>query len=302
MTMLEMTTLAPQNMPSRQVLLCVQGTAQLLAAIAAAKYREQLFPNQVTEYILVVYDLLAQQQDSAFTQAIFELAEPWQFSHKVFLDASTLNQLVKSFQPRSKKIQKLQDLIGVRRVDEIYLCRDYIGYGSNFLLNAYAQATKITYGDGYGFVCSRTFFEKYTYISQTGWQRLVDSWQQRFKYSLKRFMGWELPTLQFDLALLTIPVDYCGEYLRQVDHQFVPLQVLEKILQVTREAIAPRYTQYLQTVLEGSAIDLLLLTSTFTEANYACLENEVALYINRIQSLVTPGSTLAIKPHPRTSA
>ncbi|MEB3295438.1 MAG: polysialyltransferase family glycosyltransferase, partial [Synechococcales bacterium] len=43
-------------------------------------------------------------------------------------------------------------------------------------------------------------------------------------------------------------------------------------------------------------------TSTFTEAKYACVENEVALYLNRVQNLVPPGSAIAIKPHPRTSA
>jgi Alpha-2,8-polysialyltransferase (POLYST) len=291
-----------QNSNRRQVLLCVQGTAQLLAAIAAAKYREQFFPHQTTDYILVVYDLLAQQQDSAFMQAIFELAMPWQFSRKVFLDAPTLKQLVKSYQSRSQKIQKLRDLIGVAQVDEIYLCRNYIGYGSNLLLHAYSQAKKITYGDTYGIVCRRAFFEQYAYMQKNPWKQIWNRGVRTVKDSMKRLIGWELPMIEFDLALLTTPIDYCGGYLSQIEYEFIPLSILEHVIQTTRKAIASKYQSSLQMLLGDRPIDLLLLTSNLTESNYTCLENEVALYVDPVQKLVPCGSHIAIKPHPRASA
>ena len=286
----------------RTVLIGVQGTLQLLAAMTAVQHREKQFSNVTNHYILIVYDLFSKERDAAFVEAIFNLSSLWNFDAKVFLDAPMMRKVIRGFYTRAKKIDILHKIIGVSRFDEVYLCRNYIGSVSSFILNAYSDSVKITYGDGYGTVSNRKFFDELRHRDKNIIKSSLNKIKARFKEAIFLVLGWEFKTVEFDLALLSIPIDYCGTSLRSIPHEFIPLEVLHSVLEQAKETIHGLYRNYVKEEIGLQSIDLLLLTSTLTEAKYSSEEKEVNLYVNRVLDYASSGDLIAIKEHPRNSS
>ena len=286
----------------RTVIIGVQGTLQLLAAMTAIRHREKQFPDVINHYILVIYDLFSKERDIAFVKAIFDLSSLWDFDAKIFLDAPMMKKVIRGFYTRKKKIDILHKIIGVSRVDEVYLCRNYIGSVSNFILNAYPDSIKITYGDGYGTVSHRKFFEKLRYKSNNIIHQGINEFKTKFKEAIFFILGWKFDIIEFDLALLSIPIDYCGGYLRSIPHEFIPLEVLHGVLDQAKKTVQDIYGDYVKEKIGSQMVDLLLLTSTFSESKYSSEEKEVDLYINRVLNSVSSGSLIVIKEHPRNSS
>ena len=286
----------------RTVIIGVQGTLQLLAAMTAVKHREKQFPDVTSHYILVVYDLFSKERDTAFVKAIFDLSSLWNFDDKVFLDNPTMRRVIRGFNTRRKKIDLLHQMIGVSEIDEVYLCRNYIGSVSSFILNAYPNSVKITYGDGYGTVSHKKFFEKLRYRNKNIIRQGIHNCKKNCKQAVFFILGWEFKTIEFDMALLSIPVDYCGGYLRSIPHEFIPLDILHGVLDQAKKAVQDIYGDYVKEKIGSQIVDLLLLTSTFSEAKYSSEEKEVNLYISRVLDSVSSGSLVVIKEHPRNSS
>ncbi len=286
----------------RTAIVGVQGTSQLLAAITAIQYREKQFPNSTNHYILVVYDLFSKEKDPEFVKSIFALSNLLRFEHKIFIDELTVKKILRTFKSRKNKISKLHQLLGVDRVDEVYLCRNYIGLGSSFILNAYPSAIKITYGDGYGIVSEKDFFENFTYSQNKLFSDRVFSIKNKIKEKILNVLGWSFKSLEFDLALLSIPIDYSGTYLKSIPHEFIPISILENLIIQARIYVEDLYQDYVKEKLSNKSVDLLLLTSTFTESKYSSEDDELDLYLSRIPSFLSVGSFIVIKEHPRNSS
>lgn len=286
----------------RNIIIGVQGTAQLLSAITAVQYRERQFSNYENRYILVVYDLFSRERDPDFVNSIFKLSSIWNFDRKIFLDDIAIKKITRSFCSKVKKFNLLHEIVGLSKVDEIYLCRNYIGFGSSFILNSYPEAMRITYGDGYGTVSKQKFFENFSYQQIGFLQNLIHGLKRNFKRKLFDSLGWSFKTLEFDLALLAIAVDYCGGYLKSIPHEFIPLSVLEDVLDRARTIIKHEYSHYVESKINSERVDLLLLPSTLTESGYTSEEKEIELYLSGILPYLSEGDAIAIKAHPRSSS
>jgi Alpha-2,8-polysialyltransferase (POLYST) len=290
------------SISERTIIVGVQGTSQLLAAITAIQYRENQFPDSKNDYILVVYDLFSKEKDSAFVKAIFSLSNLLTFKNKIFIDGFTIKKILRTFKSKKNKIDQLHQLIGVNQADEIYLCRNYIGFGSSFILSAYPMAVRITYGDGYGIVSEKSFFERFTYRHHNLINRCISNFKKQTKQSIFKFLGWDFTPLEFDLALLSIPVDYSGTYLKSTPYEFIPISVLEHLIIRAKNYVKNSYQHYVTDKLLDKNVDLLLLTSTFTESKYSSEDDEIELYLSSIPSFLKAGSFIVIKEHPRNSS
>ncbi|NER34630.1 MAG: hypothetical protein F6J93_11485 [Oscillatoria sp. SIO1A7] len=295
----------PETKPAtkqRVSLLCVCGTTQLLAALCAAKSRESLFPDKETQYVLVVADLFySYHREYEFANAILELSKFWQWQHKIFIETKTATSLVRNLGSLKKKASNLKQLIGVERVDEVYLLRENFGPLSNLLMYAYSDAYKITYGDGYGLVYDPKFFKKINPWKPSLKRRIYTN----IKTALIKKTKQEIPLLKFDEAVLTIPIDYSGAYLKNIKHSFVSLSLFKEIIKAASEFIKPEVLGYLQSKcdLDGSRIDMMLLTTSSGPIKEGTVEFEqkVSGYLELVKKHCPSGGKVIIKPHPRCS-
>jgi len=294
----------------KRVVTC-QGGIQLVAALAALQTREAEQQRSDVEYedYLVIYDLYApDSQLPQFNNAVQRMARAlhdWKsivyFSKEQMIEFD--QQLTLATSPQV--FQRIRDLVGVAKADEIYLCRNW-QFGNSLMLNIYRDAWKVCYGDSIGIYFSEAYFSPA--VAKNGRPPLkaaVRRQLSRIKHSLRgRLTGNQTPfrdgpldDMQFDIGYFLLP-----EILREtppMETRLVNKATTGEIFRKLARALDPEQivAQY-GYLAEVPAV--ILMTSNFSEALRMSGENELAAYREFLERLQLPReSTLIIKPHPR---
>jgi hypothetical protein len=277
-------------------LLAVQGPLQFITGyIAFDWYRLRDGTPADTQNVLLMYDFLCPPEvEPAIVDSVLALSRVAPWSEVVFISGAEMDALVKGRYSRS--IARLRERLGLDHFDEIFLMRDHVGAGSPLLMNAYADATKLAYGDSFGVVGQRNVFASFDRRSP------VRSAAAALRQLAKRILLGVPARVPFDAAVLTLPIDMSGTYLLRT-----PLLVPSKAHAVDTvngfSRALPGLRHYMRSLLEqgGGPGDHLFLLSNLSASGLTSVEGEVALYVEVVEQAVPRGSTVFIKLHPRSS-
>lgn len=287
-----------------------QGGIQLVAAVAALETREeeQQRPDVEYEDYLVIYDLYAPDpQLPQFASAVERMARAlrnWKsvtyFSREQMVEFDA--QL--TFATRPQVYQRIRDLVGVAKADEIYLCRNW-QFGNRLMLNVYRDAWKICYGDSIGIYFSEAYFSPAVTKNGKPLKVAVTDKLRRIKHSLQsRLTGNEtlvrdvvLDEIEFDVGYFLLP-EILGEK-PPMETRLVNKTTTGEIFRKLARALDPDQiaAQYGYLATRPAVI---MMTSNFSEASRMSGENELVAYREFLENLQLPReSTLIVKPHPR---
>ena len=281
-----------------------------MAAVAALETREeeQQRPDVEYEDYLVIYDLYAPDpQLPQFASAVERMARAlrnWKsvtyFSREQMVEFDA--QL--TFATRPQVYQRIRDLVGVAKADEIYLCRNW-QFGNRLMLNVYRDSWKICYGDSIGIYFSEAYFSPAVTKNGKPLKVAVTDKLRRIKHSLQsRLTGNEtlvrdvvLDEIEFDVGYFLLP-EILGEK-PPMETRLVNKTTTGEIFRKLARALDPDQiaAQYGYLATRPAVI---MMTSNFSEASRMSGENELVAYREFLENLQLPReSTLIVKPHPR---
>jgi len=270
-------------------LLTVQGPLQFITGHIAHTWQA---PRTGTESTLLLYDFLCPAEvENQIADAVSSLSGTQGWKRIVHVRGEQMDALMR--RRYSDSIAGLKALIGESSFDDVFLARDHVGNGSALLLNAYPEARKHSYGDSFGLVGQHEAMARLE-----GPRRLRD----RLRSLGRRLLLGGPAAIAFDDAVLSLPIDLSGKYLRHTplvvpSHAHV-VQTVEAIY-----AQLPELRDYCDELRIRSAgrKSPLYLLSNLAGSGLSTVDQEVALYLEVIRSHSRPGETLFIKPHPRSS-
>ena len=271
-------------------LLTVQGPLQYIAGYIA--YRWDRPATTDVEDVLLLYDFLAAPEiEQEIAEAVRTLSRSAPWSRVVFISGADMGSLMR--QRYAGSMAGLRSLVGADHFDEIYLARDHLGAGSPLLLNAYADARKISYGDSLGMVGQRESLSKL---------EAPASASTRLRAALRRMLLGEPRSIPFDGAVLSLPIDMSGKYLPGVD-LVVPsrahvLACIEQMYDAMPQLRA-NCASLCELGLPGKSH--LYLLSNLTASGLTDAAREIDLYAEIIEQTSTVGDTIYLKPHPRST-
>jgi hypothetical protein len=282
----------------RSRLLAVQGPLQFIAGFLAMEwYQKVRGESENSKSTLLLYDFLtAENVEADLYQVINRIAGIRAWHAVIFISGKDMRAMVQG--RYSDSMQRLRNLIGENDFDEIFLARDFCGYGSPLIVNTYRNAKRIIYGDSLGVVGNEAALGGVDWNSPLRW--LISLGKQRIRDRL--FGGPD--RIKFDAAVLTLPIVCSTGYLDEI-----PLMVPHRDLLVdTIRAVYGRLgelQEYCTSLIGRCGAQenpLLFLLSNLSGSGLTTREGEVSLYAEIINSVAPPGSAILLKGHPRDSA
>ena len=306
-------------MKTRTRIVTCQGGIQLIAGLAAlsAHESEQKRAGDEFEYedFLLIYGLYAPHgQIEAFAAFVKKMALAiCNWKAIIYLTPKEMEDFAARLDifPTPSVLASVQELIGITKADEIYLCRNW-QFGNRLVINAYRTAKKICYGDGIGFYFSEAYFAAAP-NNGTSLKSLVRGKLRHIKNSIKARVSPAaapavpsrasesrvLGDVDFDVGYFLLP-DILGQQppmkTRLVRKEFTEgiFRKLAAALDTGDVADSFRYISSVPTIV--------LMTSTFSEAARMTAANEIVAYRKFMEQQNFPReSTLIVKPHPRDS-
>lgn len=275
----------------RKCLLAVQGPLQFIAGLIALEWYGHIkHDSSESEVVLVLYDFLVPVEvEKPLQEAILSIAGVREWKKVVFIGGQEMSHIMRKRYSRS--VLEMRSILGESSFDEIFLASNVMGFGSVLMLNAYPDATRVIYGDSFGLVGNESLM-----LIRWSWSLKA---ARIYLRSLARKVLFGYPKqIAFDVAVLTLPVDYSGRYL-----QNVPLLVPQREFALARLKECcdqlPGLIAYCKNLLEGAHNPSLFMLSTLFQSGLMSMENEIALYIRIIRRTAPQGSTIIMKPHPR---
>lgn len=275
----------------RKCLLAVQGPLQFIAGLIALEwYGHVKHDSSDSEVVLLIYDLsVPTEVEKSLEEAILSLAAVRRWKSIVFVSAAEMSRMMRRRYPDS--IDELRSAIGEPTFEEIAIMRDYSGAGSPLILNAYPDAVKITYGDSFGLVGNESEL-------RFRWSWSLKSGRSLLKAIVRKVLLGSPKRFSFDAAVLTLPIDWSGSYLSEIQLLVPPRGFALAILKECGACLS-ELNSYCQILLDGAHDPYVILLSTLSDSQLMSSEDEIDLYVSLIRQTVPRGSTVFLKPHPR---
>jgi hypothetical protein len=273
-------------------LLAVQGPQQFIAGFIAMEwYKQSNADSQQYETVLLMYDfLMPESSEAEFVDVIVKLAEVEHFDKTIFISGAEMRKLMAGRYANSK--QTLRALIGEEEFDEIHIGRDFCGEGSPLILNAYPNSTRLLYGDAFGLVGNEAEFDNFN------WRAPIRGAASACKKFLKDAVYGTHEKLNFHAAVLTLPLDWSGNYLNKL-----PLIVPDRGFVISTIGRFARHldelNDYIDTLLDVKENNYLFLLSNLSASGYMSEADEIEMYYQTISALVPADACLFLKAHPR---
>lgn len=277
-------------------LLAVQGPLQFITGYVAFSWDPHTEDAaEPVEDVLLLYDFLAPPEiEQAIADAIVQLTHTTKWSRIVLIKGEEMDAWMRQRYARS--IESLHERLGCSEFDEICLARDHVGAGSPLLMNAYPGARKRAYGDSFGLVGQQASMKTFEVRSKVG------AWWPKLRSLGRKLLLGAPRHVPFDEAVLTLPIDMSGTYFRTVPLVVPARQHVLDCVERLHESVTELSAYCRELCSQGSGpADRLYLLSNFTASSLSSFDQEVALYVDVITAHSPPGSTVYIKPHPRSS-
>jgi hypothetical protein len=275
-------------------LLALQGPLHFVAGYLALSYcARHEGEGSESETVLLMYDFLAPEEvEGEFVDVISELSKVATWRSVVFVSGREMKRMVSGRYDRCTA--RLRCRLGTDVFDEIFIARDFCGEGSSLILNAYPDARRITYGDSLGLVGNEEVLDDSTT------PRTIRFLLAKARLQLLHTLWGRPRRFRFDAAVLTLPIDWSGMYLKDlpviVPSKMHVLQVIEALAQRSNALQA-----YCRCLLDqaGTLTPYLFLLSNLAASRVLAHEAEVRLYVSLISEIAPDGAAVLIKPHPR---
>lgn len=302
----------------KRVIAC-QGSIQLVTALAAlVRHQEQHSPATEFENYLVIYDLYAPSgqidQFASFVQQMAEAILPWKAI--VYLSPEQLDAIGNQLRttPPHKLFAQVRQLVGTDEATEIYLSRNW-QFGNQLLINAYASAQKICYGDGIGLYFSENSPAFFT-------PQVTTPSPKSLKQQIISFGSWLREKLKLKTVLYPLPFDVGYFALPHIMGESPPMpfftldkRYLLDLFQKLQGLAEPQDIARIQAAISPARLPggstspshpgkpvSILLTSNLSEAQRLSQSQELQAYRQfLIDQTIQANTVLIIKPHPRDS-
>lgn len=275
-------------------LIAIQGPTQFITAFISLLWYEESIAKKRTDAVLLVYDTgVADDNESLLHDSIKNLALLRNWKDIIFITEVEMREI--SMNRYSTCISKLHSKLKDHNFDVIFVARDYGSFGTKLILNAYPKALRIEYGDSFGLVGNEKVFN-------ISFREFLKSPVMFSKSFLKMIIYGHFPKkFQFDFTILTMPLDWQGDYLKNKnfivpDKEFA-FDVFSRISgQLTKLSL---FCEQLMTNINQNSN--LYLLSNLANSGVITHKNELELYEEIIRETAEPGDTLILKNHPRGS-
>jgi hypothetical protein len=277
----------------RKRLLAVQGPTQFLAGYIAMEWERESEGLEPMDTVVLSYDfLMTKSQENELADSIKHLMHDLDDLRIIYIDSGELKKILnRRYEHAVKKFKKI---LGEEYFDEVYLAREYCGNGSLLILNAYQNAKKIAYGDSFGLVgVEENLIES---IWSPPYRKLLSA----IKTEIKKLFYGAPKKVEFDLAILTIPLDFWGRYLKKINIK-IPSKKFAKRIMAEFVRRNKNLNEFSSMLIKKAVFDerYLFLLSNFWVCEWATLESELDLYEEIVRKVAPRNSTVYIKIHPR---
>lgn len=199
------------------------------------------------------------------------------------------------FKLSNKNVKKsIEKNTNLKNVDQIYFPHDVTGNLYQALCHTYPSAKRICYGDAFGLVFQKFIHLSYIFDSSIiTFMKKVGLIKNRIK--TKSALQQEYKP---DQAILILPIDQSGKFLKKVAYNVVDKRIFKKTLKLSMESIPElnKYSDKLINIYPGKKY--LLLTENFAEGNFIDFNSEINMWNEIISTNCPKRSVIFIKPHP----
>jgi len=278
----------------KKSLVAVQGTAQFIAAYISLLWFERSVSKRELNPVLLVYDTsIPEENESLISDTITRLSSLREWADVLFIGQKEMREISLNRKDVSKRklISKLQD----HEFENIFIARGFGSFGTQLVLDTYKNAVRIEYGDSFGFVGNENAL-KVTFYD------FVKSPKNIAKLTLKKILyGHFFPRFSFDFSILTLPLDWSGDYLNDKNLVVPPKEfAVELLIGLSKQL--PDLESYCNQLISGIAGECnLYMLSNFSNSRLSSQENEIELYEKIIRETAKIGTTIILKNHPRGS-
>jgi hypothetical protein len=161
--------------------------------------------------------------------------------------------------------------------------------GNQLLINTYATATKIAYGDGIGYYFGPKRFQP----APQGFKALsarVKAWLSKL-----RSRTGTLPTVPFDCSYLLLP--HIFKETPSMPFRIPDRRFLDSIVQRVAEALPAEY----RLTIELQQAVVVLVSGNFAHVGWTTRKLEFNAYVETLLETTNPQTLIIVKPHPRLS-
>lgn len=276
---------------TRQCLVHVFGPQNLLPAIAAVRWRGFLNNNGIESAIVVTVlhtPGWSEEKTRANLTVVSNLCRSQQWIEPVIISSEQLQQMAESSNEMCSPtaIKNFRSFFGNFNFDEVYYAHNVVGELPSLMMNAYPQATKITYGESLGWLVEKEYV--LAQASNAGWDEA--DYQARVKGKDTSGEATE--------AVLVLPADSTGDCLKGKNLSVPPRSLVLAILEDFKKAVPEIAAISPNLVHRGKSNNYLIILSNLADAGSSTTENELAFYIESIRAIAPRGSRLVVKPHP----
>lgn len=275
----------------RKCLLAVQGPLQFIAGLIALEWYGHVKHSSCdSEFVLLIYDLsVTAEVEGPLEKTIRMLSEVRRWKSVIFISGAEMSRMMR--RRYSDSVEELRLTIGEQSFDEIAIMRNYSGAGSPLVLNAYPDTTRITYGDSFGLVGNESELSP-------RWSWSLQSAHIQLRVFARRMLFGGPKKFTFDVAVLTLPIDFSGSYLDSIPllipHRDFAVAIVNKCADQLSGLIS-----YCHSLLDQAHDPYVFLLSTLSRSGLMSAEYEIDLYVKIIRQTTPRGSTVFLKPHPR---
>jgi hypothetical protein len=278
----------------KKCLISVQGPTEFLAGYIAYRWCEEKIWFEKSKVTLLIYDTCVPlENEIVFQNTIREIASTYRFHKIFFMSQLESNKISKNHY--SKSISELKRLIDEENFDYLFLSRDFGGFMTKLIPNAYPKALKIEYGDSFGLVGNKKEVEGTHIESLRKPLRFLKSKIKKIIYSHYH------KSYPFDLTVLTMPLVWDVNYLNDKT-LVIPDQLFVKEFVLKIASKLTKLHNYCEELLANPDNNSkLYLLSNLSNSGVCTFENEVSLYEEIIVQTASAGQRIILKNHPRGS-
>lgn len=311
-----MTTIAQHSAPGKKnCLVFALSPLQIVSAISAILTRNA--PEAVNVSILVQWPSLVDSLSNELTTVMSAMVRNFPFVRQVRnVPLKEYSELLAANDEASFR-SAFKAMLGIDHADEIYFPHDMGSQLYQGLATVYDNARRISIGDGLGIVCERSVRQSYAPKAENSSSKTeeIPSVAKQFRRWLGRARrkaisifstpentgtrGVILQDFLPDEAVLILPVDESGSFLKQLPLTVCPKQVVLEVLRQCTDSCSElqAYISSLMHDFKGQRT-YVLLTENYAEAKLNDFEREVEMYCSIIRDHCEPESVVFLKSHP----
>ena len=294
----------------KKSLLCLYYPQQLLPGLAAVlSFRRSQGEGAAAPLTVLVWTPPATEQSvrKKRLQAFKVLLEDFAWACLYFPEQDEIKAHLSQNAKVLNKAGYLRKKFGQDAFDAIYYAHDISAdFIAQSAMQAFPNAKRICFGDALGVVYSNDFFTGMTYpIGSAG---NILRWPGRvfrnMPYRFKR--AWTLPSasrrLDADYVIPILPCDPGGDFIEGKKLLLVDGDSLRHVQDSLSKAVERHLTDEKCWANGDTKIDFIMLLGSYSESRLTTEDQECALYVEVARLHVAPGSRIALKPHPLSSA